>query len=65
MSQQPELTPKQQALMDFLNQLAVAPLTPEALAQGNQLLDAAADECRQQQDSLRQQQGTSIQQPGN
>jgi len=65
MSQQPELTPKQQALMSFLNQLATTPLTPEALAQGNQLLDAAADECRQQQDSLRQQQGTSTQQPGN
>ncbi|HEY9883828.1 MAG TPA: hypothetical protein V6C98_09505 [Thermosynechococcaceae cyanobacterium] len=51
MSQQsePQLTPKQQALMDFLNQLATTPLTPEALAQGNQLLDAAADEHRQKQ----------------
>ena len=38
---QPELTRKQQQLMDFLNQLATTPLTPEALAQGNQLLDAA------------------------
>jgi hypothetical protein len=65
MSQQPELTPKQQALMDFLNELATTPLTPERLAHGNQLLDDAADECRQQQDSLRQQQGTSTQQPGN
>jgi hypothetical protein len=64
MTDQPELTPKQQQLMDFLNELATTPLTPEALAQGNQLLDAAADECRQQQDSLRQQQGTSTQQPG-
>ena len=53
--QQPELTPKQQQLMEFLNELATTPLTPEALAKGNQLLDAAADECRQQQDSLRQQ----------
>ena len=59
---QPELTPKQQALMNFLNELATTPLTPEALAQGNQLLDAAADECRQQQDSLRQQQGSPNQQ---
>jgi hypothetical protein len=42
--------------MTFLNQLATTPLTPERLAQGNALLDLAADECRQQQDSLRQQQ---------
>jgi hypothetical protein len=55
MSQQPELTQKQQALMDFLNQLAVTPLTPEKLAEGNSLLDAAADECRDLQQSLQQQ----------
>jgi hypothetical protein len=55
MSQQPQLTPKQQALMDFLNQLAVTPLTPEKLAEGNSLLDAAADECRQKQQELHQQ----------
>jgi hypothetical protein len=54
---QPELTPKQAELMDFLNDLVTAPLTPEVLARGNQLLDAAALECRQQQDSLRQEQG--------
>jgi hypothetical protein len=57
MAQQPELTDKQQALMDFLNQLATTPLTPETLAQGNQLLDAAAEECRREQDLLRQEQG--------
>lgn len=57
MSQQPELTPKQQALMNFLDQLATTSVTPEMLARGNQLLDAAADECRQQQDSLRLEQG--------
>jgi hypothetical protein len=56
MSQQSELTPKQQALMNFLDQLATTPVTTEMLAHGNQLLDAAADECRQQQDSLQQQQ---------
>jgi hypothetical protein len=55
MSQQPELTPKQQALMDFLNELATTPLTPETLAQGNQLLDEAADECRDLQQSIKQQ----------
>jgi hypothetical protein len=42
--------------MDFLNELATTPLTTERLAQGNQLLDAAADECRQQQEAIRQQQ---------
>jgi hypothetical protein len=57
MAQQPELTDKQQALMDFLNQLASTELTAEKLAEGNALLDAAAEECRQQQDSLRQEQG--------
>ncbi len=56
MSQQPELTPKQQALMEFLDQLVTTQVTPEVLARGNQLLDDAAEECRQQQDSLRQQQ---------
>ena len=55
MSQQPELTPKQQALMNFLDQLATTPLTPEMLTQGNQLLDAAADECRDLQQSIKQQ----------
>jgi hypothetical protein len=54
MAQQPELTPKQQELMDFLNELAITPVTPEVLARGNQLLDAAADECRQQQEAIQQ-----------
>ena len=54
MSQQPELTPKQQQLMDFLNKLTTTPLTPETLAQGNRLLDEAADECRQQQEAIQQ-----------
>jgi hypothetical protein len=52
-----QLTQKQQLLMDFLNELVTAPLTPEVLARGNQLLDDAAEECRQQQDLLRQEQG--------
>jgi hypothetical protein len=54
--QQPELTPKQQQLMNFLEELVTTPVTPEVLARGNQLLDAAALECKQQQNSLRQQQ---------
>jgi hypothetical protein len=59
MSQQPELTPKQQALMDFLDELVTTSVTPEVLARGNQLLEAAALECKQQQESLRQQQGVA------
>ncbi|HEY9906857.1 MAG TPA: hypothetical protein V6D18_04535 [Thermosynechococcaceae cyanobacterium] len=55
MSQQPELTPKQQALMNFLDELVTTPVTPEVLARGNQLLDAAADECRDLQQSIKQQ----------
>jgi hypothetical protein len=53
---QPQLTQKQQQLMDFLDELVTTPVTPEVLARGNALLDDCADECRQQQDSLRQQQ---------
>jgi hypothetical protein len=55
MSQQPELTPKQQALMNFLDQLVTTPVTPEVLARGNQLLDAAALECRDLQQSIKEQ----------
>ena len=61
MADQPELTAKQQKLMDFLNELATAPVTPELVARGNQLLDAAADECRQQQEAIRQQQASQNQ----
>ncbi len=50
-----QLTQKQQLLMDFLNELVTTPLTPERLAQGNQLLDSAADECRDLQQSIKQQ----------
>jgi hypothetical protein len=55
MADQPELTAKQQLLMDFLNELVTAPLTPEALERGNQLLDDAAEECRREQEQIRQQ----------
>ena len=49
------LTQKQQLLMDFLNELATTQVTPEVLARGNQLLDAAADECRDEKQSIKQQ----------
>jgi hypothetical protein len=41
--------------MDFLNVLTTTSLTPETLAQGNRLLDEAADECRDLQQSIKQQ----------
>jgi hypothetical protein len=52
-----QLTQKQQLLMEFLNELVTAPLTPEALERGNQLLDDAVEECCREQDLLRQEQG--------
>jgi len=55
MSHEVELTEKQQALMNFLNELATTPLTPEKLAEGNSLLDAAASECSDLQQSIKQQ----------
>ncbi len=56
MSDNIELTPAQQRLMAFLDQLPTTPLTPEALALGNELLDDAASECRQLQQEIAQQQ---------
>jgi hypothetical protein len=58
MADQPKLTPKQQQLMDFLNELATTPLTHERLQLGNELLDKCADECKQQQEAIRQQKGS-------
>jgi len=55
MSHEVELTPKQQALMNFLNELATTPMTAEKLLEGNALLDVAASECRELQQSIKQQ----------
>jgi hypothetical protein len=52
MSQEPQLTPAQQHLMDFLNKLATTPATNELLAEGYQALDAAVEENQRLQESI-------------
>ncbi|MCA1994748.1 MAG: hypothetical protein LDL41_22275 [Coleofasciculus sp. S288] len=50
---QPDLSPEQQNLLDFLDRLATADtVTDELLAEGYQALDAAVDELKQQQAEL-------------
>ncbi len=49
---EPELTPAQQNLMDFLNKLAIAPYSPELMQEGNQVLDAAVAETQQLQENI-------------
>jgi hypothetical protein len=48
----PELTPAQQNLMDFLNKLTSSPYSPELMEQGNQALDAAVAENQQLQENI-------------
>jgi hypothetical protein len=50
----PNLTPAQQSLMDFLNKLATAPYSPELMAEGNQALDAAVEEHRRLEETIHQ-----------
>ncbi|HEY9706962.1 MAG TPA: hypothetical protein V6D48_02030 [Oculatellaceae cyanobacterium] len=52
MNQEPQLTPAQQNLMDFLNRLATTPATNELLAEGYQALDAAVEENQRLQESI-------------
>ncbi len=53
MSQEPQLTPAQQALMDFFNEFSAAPTaTREMLTKGYDLLDEAVEENRRLQDSI-------------
>jgi hypothetical protein len=49
---EPQLTPAQQNLMDFLNKLAIAPYSPELMQEGNQALDAAVAETQQLQENI-------------
>lgn len=49
---EPQLTPAQQNLMDFLNRLATTPATNELLAEGYQALDAAVEENQRLQESI-------------
>ena len=48
------LTPAQQKLMNFLNELAVSDVTPELLQRGNQALDDAVAEHNLLSDSIHQ-----------
>ena len=52
MSREPQLTPAQQALMDFLNKLATTPYSPALMDEGYQALDAAVEENQRLQDSI-------------
>lgn len=53
MGTEPQLTPAQQALMDFFNEFAAAPTaTPGMLQRGYDLLDEAVEETRRLQDSI-------------
>lgn len=49
---EPQLTPAQQNLMDFLDRLATTPATNELLAEGYEALDAAVEENRRLQESI-------------
>ena len=50
---EPQLTPAQQALMDFFNEFAAAPTAPPGmLERGYNLLDEAVEENRRLQDSI-------------
>lgn len=53
MSQEPQLTPAQQALTDFFNEFAAAPTAaPGMLQRGYDLLDEAVEENRRLTDSI-------------
>jgi hypothetical protein len=50
---EPNLTPAQQALLDYLNKLNTSPnVTPELLNEGYSTLDQAVEERRQLEDSI-------------
>lgn len=50
--QNPQLTPAQQDLMNFLDKLATSPYSPELMQEGNRVLDAAVEENQRLQDSI-------------
>ncbi len=52
MNQEPQLTPAQQNLMDFLNRLATSPYSPTLMDEGYQALDEAVKENLRLQDSI-------------
>lgn len=52
MTHEPQLTPAQQNLMNFLDKLATSPYSPKLIQEGNQILDAAIEEHQRLQDSI-------------
>jgi hypothetical protein len=54
MSQEFQPNPAQQNLLNFLDKLATSPYSPELIAEGNQLLDAAVEENQRLSDSIHQ-----------
>ncbi len=48
----PILPPAQQNLLNFLDQLATSPYSPELMQEGNRILDAAVEENQRLQDSI-------------
>jgi hypothetical protein len=51
-SQEPQLTPAQQTLMDFLDKLATTPYSPSLMDEGYQALDTAVEESQRLTDSI-------------
>ncbi len=49
---EPNLTPTQQNLLNYLDKLATSPYSPELMQEGYQALDAAVDENQRLQDSI-------------
>ena len=52
MTHEPQLTPAQQNLMNFLDKLASSPYSPELMQEGYQALDAAVEENERLMDSI-------------
>jgi hypothetical protein len=54
MTQEFQPTPAQQNLLNFLDKLATSPYSPDLIAEGNQVLDAAVEENQRLYDSIHQ-----------
>lgn len=52
MNTEPQLTPAQQTLMNFLDKLATTPYSPALINEGYQALDAAVEENQRLQESI-------------
>ncbi|HEY9633748.1 MAG TPA: hypothetical protein V6D14_10100 [Coleofasciculaceae cyanobacterium] len=54
MTQEPQLTPAQQNLLNFLDKLASSPYSPALIQEGNEALDQAVEEHRRLEESIHQ-----------